>query len=262
MRSGRSRSAAVGAIALAIRRPRSWRELLGFSAVSAFADLGAAPVVFLFRPALPRVLGRTRHGDRRGWNREPGAAEVARSTSCLESRCCSPRFFVLPPLGDAMPWFLTDGKPPRRATADLIHQQTTGRQRRDQRPRARLSRRVRSPRLASHLPRHLARRRVRVEKCSCASASIANSPRRAIRSTTLRPVCSRTAANGRSRTRADHMHDQIEAWVRGRAARCSSPTSTRRIRPRSRACSAATLRFEQTGTPLDADRRAEVKGRS
>jgi hypothetical protein len=114
---------AGGVLALAFRRPRGWRELLTFSAVSAL-PISALHLAYFYSDlrfhvyllALAAVIGAV------------GIASVApqklREHPLIGPAVLIAAFFALPPLGNAMPWFLADGQPPRRATADLIHRQT------------------------------------------------------------------------------------------------------------------------------------------
>jgi len=113
---------AVGVLALAIRRPQGWRELLGFVAITAL-PISTLHLVYFYSDLRFHVyllaLGAAL-----------GALGIA---SCVPTKLREHpliglavllgAFFALPPLGDAMPWFF-DGEPPRRTTVDLIHQQT------------------------------------------------------------------------------------------------------------------------------------------
>jgi hypothetical protein len=114
---------AIGAIVLWYRRPRSWRELLGFSAVSAL-PISALHLAYFYSDlrfhvyllALAAVIGAVAIASL--------APQKLREPPLIGVLVLIIALFALPPLGDAMPWFLADGQPPRRATADLIHQQT------------------------------------------------------------------------------------------------------------------------------------------
>jgi hypothetical protein len=114
---------AVGAAALAFRRPNGWGALLAFSAATALPITALHLVYFygderfyVYPLSLCAVIGAAGVASLlpASWRRQPWLALALLAAA----------FVALPPLGDRMDWFLPDGQPPRRATADLVHRTT------------------------------------------------------------------------------------------------------------------------------------------
>lgn len=114
---------AFGALAILIRRPPHWREVLGFSAVT------AAPIVavhllyffadtrfFLYLLALSMVIGGI------------GCAALlparVREQPLIALALLACAFPALPPLADRMSWGFDERFPPRRTTAELVFRET------------------------------------------------------------------------------------------------------------------------------------------
>jgi hypothetical protein len=231
---------AVGAAALAFRRPNGWGALLAFSAATALPITALHLVYFygderfyVYPLSLCAVIGAAGVASLlpASWRRQPWLALALLAAA----------FVALPPLGDRMDWFLPDGQPPRRATADLVHRTTPD--------DAVVISDVEPVYLAAVAPATWRRRATSssLRRCWCASASTASSLRRAGRSTTRRPACSRTVEHARFPRRPTRCTSRS---TRGSApaGRCSSRRCTRPTKPRSRACSARRC-ASQTSAP-------------
>jgi hypothetical protein len=118
--------ATLGAVALVVRRPRHGRALLGFGAITAvpialfhsfffFSDVR----FHLYLLVLCMLLGAIGVV-----SILPATVQRHRILELLALLVLVGAIFTLKPLGDRMPGFLRDGRPPRRALADLVHHET------------------------------------------------------------------------------------------------------------------------------------------
>jgi hypothetical protein len=118
--------AALGTVAIVVRRPRHGRALFGFGAITAlpislFHSFYFFPDVrfHLYLLTLSMLLGAIGVV-----SILPATPQTHRVLELLAPLLLVGAVFMLKPLGDRMPGFLRDGRPPRRALADLVHHET------------------------------------------------------------------------------------------------------------------------------------------